>query len=208
MASNRDPRKSYRVNRRGRRITSSADRAKRVKKSTVPRPTSSSTRGSTKGSSRRVTTGQGGSRARFAKPKARSTGLIGTRNTPTTKTTYSGPPGLGKVKFNPSKRISTAAKIGAIVNPKTDLPAKAVAAGSLVKDSLKSLNKRPSRTKDKVKPTPGMAKGAVKKAKSDAAATNKASTIKSFDSAFSKARKAGKKTFTWRGKSYTTKMAK
>ena len=44
MASNRDPRKDYRINRRGRKVTSSADRSKRAKKASAPKPTSSSTR--------------------------------------------------------------------------------------------------------------------------------------------------------------------
>jgi hypothetical protein len=44
MASNRDPSKSYRTNRRGRRVTSSATRSKRTKASTAPKPTSSATR--------------------------------------------------------------------------------------------------------------------------------------------------------------------
>lgn len=61
MASNRDPRKSYRINKRGRRvpITSSSTRAARSKKSTVPKPTSSSTRGGARSRSNKVTTGSG-----------------------------------------------------------------------------------------------------------------------------------------------------
>ena len=58
MASNRDPQKDYRINRRGRKVTSSADRSKRSKKASAPKPTSSSTRSRGKGTgSKKVTTG-------------------------------------------------------------------------------------------------------------------------------------------------------
>ena len=58
MASNRDPRKDYRINRRGRKVTSSSDRSKRAKKASAPKPTSSSTRSRGRGTgSKRITQG-------------------------------------------------------------------------------------------------------------------------------------------------------
>ena len=56
---NRDPRKKYRYDRRNRRRTTSATRSKRIKSSTAPKPTSSKDRASTKGTSKKVTTGRG-----------------------------------------------------------------------------------------------------------------------------------------------------
>jgi len=203
MASNRDPRKDYRINRRGRKVTSSSDRAKRSKKASAPRPTSSSTRASTKGSSSRVTTGQGGSRARV-KSKAKSTGLIG--STGNAKSRYVGPPRSKQPSINRiSKQLSRGSKAAAIVNPRTDLPTKVLAAGGLAADLYDSTRK-PKAKKTKTKPTPGMAKGAVSKAKKDAKETNRQSKAASFDRAFAAARKAGKKTFTWQGKKYSTKL--
>ena len=207
MASNRDPRKSYRTNRRGRRITSSSDRSKRSKKSTVPKPTSSSTRASTKGSSSRVTTGQGGSRA---KVKAKSTGLIGsTGNAPSR---YVGPPGLGK-KHTPGKftdKPQVKANVKALQNSPLKyakgLTSKAGAALTIAEGAAAALNRKPGK-KDKMKPAPGMSQAAVKQAKKDSKETNRQSTAASFDRAFAAARKAGKKTFTWRGGTYSTKMA-
>ena len=208
MAHNRDPQKSYRTNRRGRKVTSSSDRSKRSKKSTVPRPTSSSTRASTKGSSKRVTTGKGGTRARV-KPKAKSTGLIGsTGNAPKR---YVGPPGLGK-KRTPGRftdKPQVKANVKALQN---SLPAKLLKSGGKVGAALTlaeavkaGLTQKP-KNKTKIKPSPGMSKPAVKQAKKDAKETNRQSKAASFDRAFASARKAGKTTFTWNGKSYNTKL--
>ena len=198
MASNRDPRKSYR--RRNRKtVTSSSNRSTRVKKSTVPKPTSSSTRNSTKGSSSRVTTGQGGSRARV-KPKAQSTGLIGTRNTPATKTKVTGPPGLGnKPKFNPSNKVKIMGGIGTVLNPRSDIPAKILGAASAVKGVYDAVTKKDKPKKKK--PMASMGKDYKKQEKE----LSRKANASNFDNAFAKARKAGKSTFTWRGKKYNTK---
>jgi len=215
MASNRDPRPSYR--RRNRKtITSSSNRSTRSKKSTAPKPTSSSTRASTKGSSSRVTTGQGGSRARV-KTKAKSTGLIGsTGNAPKR---YVGPKTPG-VKFNPSKRLKTPAvktRTGGGNNLRSTAAAAlvaAAAAGSLRNpiskakaqeklqkaETLRQKNVSTGTNKDN-RPKQGAGLD-MKRIKAE---DKKAKTIKSFDSAFASARKAGKKTFTWNGKLYTTK---
>ena len=108
-------------------------------------------------------------------------------------------PGTGKnPRFKPS--IRTAAKVGTLLNPKSDVPAKVAAAASLVADAISS--RKPSAKKGTGKPMSSMGKDYKKKEKElsrKAAASN-------FDQAFAKARKAGKKTFTWRGKRYNTKM--
>lgn len=205
MASNRDPRKSYRTNRRGRRITSSSDRSKRSKKSTVPRPTSSSTRASTKGTSSRVTTGQGGSRARV-KPKAQSITMTGPL-----KSRYVGPPGLGK-KYTPGKftdKPQVKANVKALQNSPLKylkgVTGKVGAAMTIAEAAKAALNRKPAK-KTKIKDAPGISKAAVSKAQKDAKETNRQSKASSFDRAFAAARKAGKKTFTWNGKSYNTKL--
>lgn len=81
MASNRDPRKSYRTNRRARRVTSSSDRSKRSGKSTVPKPTSSSTRSKTKGAaSSKVTSSK--DRVKKSPVKGPARGAQGPRTAP------------------------------------------------------------------------------------------------------------------------------
>lgn len=200
MADNRDPRKSYR--RRNRKtVTSSSNRSARSKKSTVPKPTSSSTRSSTKGSSSRVTTGQGGSRARV-KVKPQSTGLIGTRNTPATKTKVTGPPGLGKQpKFNPSNKVKIAGGIGTVLNPRSDIPAKILGAASAAKGIYDSITQK-DKPKPKKKPMASMGKDYKKQEKE----LSRKANASNFDRSFAKARKSGKKAFTWRGKKYNTKL--
>lgn len=178
-------------------------RTQRIKAAQVARDT---------GSKDRVTRGRGVTRTRTGAPRGaqgprtapvqgpsrRVSGLIGSRNTPATKTT-SGPPKVS------AKTARTVAKVGTLVNPRSDVPAKVVAAASLVAEALSS-RKKPKAKSTPVKKTPGMSKGAVKKAKADAKETNRQSAAKSFDRAFAAARKAGKKEFTWRGKRYNTKM--
>ena len=213
MAHNRDPRKSYR--RRNRKtITSSSNRSARAKKSTVPKPTSSSTRSSTKGSSSRVTTGKGGSRARV---KAKSTGLLG--STKYAKKVYSGPPTPG-VKFNPSKRVPV--KPTAKPGMKGDKGLKTLAATALVgalssgalrnpvskakkKEAAKSIGKY--NTKDKDGTVRNRKKVGPKKVGPKKVGPKKVGTeAQSFDKAFAAARSKGYKTFTWKGKRYTTKI--
>ena len=166
------------------------------------------------GSKDRVTRGRGVTRTRTGAargaqgpanppvqgPSRRVSGMIGTRNTPATKTT-SGPPQT-KTPKTPGKFVRTAAKVGTILNPKTDLPAKAVAAGSLAIDAARALRGKPKAKKGTGKPMASMGsdyKAKEKKLSRAAAAAN-------FDAAFAKARRAGKKTFTWRGKRYNTKL--
>lgn len=197
-------------NRRGRKtakkpVTSDKGRKQRLKGAETERRT---------GSKDRVTRGRGVTRTRTGAPRGASgpanppqqgpgrrvSGMIGSRNTPATKTTAK-PPGVGnKPRFDP--RIKTAAKVGTLVNPRSDLPAKAVAAASLAADAIKALR---SKSKPKPKPKKPMASmGSDYKAKEKK--LSRAAGAANFDAAFAKARKAGKKTFTWRGKKYTTKM--
>ena len=220
MASNRDPRKSYRTNRRGRRITSSSDRSKRSKKSTVPKPTSSSTRASTKGSSSRVTTGQGGTRARV-KTKPQSITMTGPL-----KDRYVGPPPSKKPSINKISKQLAKAKATPAVKTRTGggnnlrgtaaaALVSAAAAGSLRNPITKAKAKEKLQKAEKLR-LKNVSKGTNKdnRPKQGAdldmkrikAEDKKANTIKSFDSAFAAARKAGKSTFTWRGKLYTTKL--
>ena len=200
-------------NRRGRKtakkpVTSDKGRKQRVKGAQTERKT---------GSKDRVTRGRGVTRTRTGAPRGAQGprtapqqgpsrkpqgGLIGTRKSPTTKKTVKSPPGIGnKPKFDP--RVRTAAKVGTILNPRSDIPAKLLAAGSLAADAVKALR----RPKAKAKPKKKMASmGSNYKAQERK--LSRAANASNFDAAFAKARKAGKKTFTWRGKKYTTKLKK
>tara|TARA_A100001234_G_C12494728_1_gene329329 strand:- start:49 stop:660 length:612 start_codon:yes stop_codon:yes gene_type:complete len=186
-------------------VTSDKGRKQRVKGAQTERRT---------GSKDRVTRGRGVTRTRTGAPRGASgpatppqqgpsrrvTGMIGSRNTPTTKTTAK-PPGVGKPpRFDP--RIKTAAKVGTLVNPRSDLPAKAVAAASLAADAVKALRGKSKPKKGTGKPMASMGKDYKAKERK----LSRAAGAANFDAAFAKARKAGKKTFTWRGKKYTTKM--
>lgn len=122
----------------------------------------------------------------------------------TNKPATNKPPTPG-VKFDPSKRVQTGAAVATLFSPRSDVPARLLAAGSLAKDVYDATRPK-DKPKTKTKPTPGMDKGAVARAKADAAETNRQSKASSFDRAFAAARKAGKKTFTWKGKLYTTKL--
>jgi len=192
-------------NRRGRQtaktpVTSSKRRPQRIKGAQTARRTGSKDKMTVSGQ-RNIKGGprgaQGPATPPVQGPNRAVKGLIGSRNTPATKTT-SGPPKVS------GKTVRTVAKVGTLVNPRSDLPAKVVAAASLVADALAS--RKPKTKSTPVKKTPGMSKGAVKKAKADAKETNRQSAAKSFDRAFAAARKAGKKEFTWRGKRYNTKL--
>lgn len=228
MASNRDPRKSYRTRRQNR--TSSSDRAKRSAKSTAPKPTSSSTRSKTKGAaSSRVTSSkdrvkknpikgpargaQGPRTPPVQGPSRKVSGLIGSRS----NTRKGGAPTPG-AKFNPSKQLSRGAKVATILNPRSDLPARLVAAGGLAAELLASSR---SKSKPKKKPTNSVGKYNTKDADGTVRSRKKVGPKKvgpkkvgpkkvgtvaqRFDAAFAKARKAGQKTFTFQGKVYNTK---
>ena len=197
-------------NRRGRKpaktpVTSSARRPQRIKGAQTARRTGSkdkmtvSGQRSIKGGPRGA---QGPANPPQQGPSRRVSGMIGSRTTPATKTKTQ-PPGVGnKPRFDP--RIKTAAKVGTLVNPRSDLAAKAVAAASLAMDAAKALRGKPKAKKGTGKPMASM--GSDYKAKEKEA--SRKAVASNFDQAFAKARRAGKKTFTWRGKTYNTRLKK
>ena len=249
MANNRDPQKKYRINKRGRRVqvTSSSTRAARSKKSTVPKPTSSSTRATTKGTSKKVSTGKGGQRAVSSKPtlpqgprqppvqgpyQKPPKGMLGSRNAVPKKPTTPPPPTPGtkfrakpKVKpanvVKPTRRLTprgggsksgngikttllagmaTALATGALRNPVSK--AKTKAAKVKAKESVGKFN-----TKDADGTVRSRKKVGPKKVGAKKVGPKKVGTIaESFDRAFAAARKAGKKTFEFKGQLYSTKV--
>ena len=115
----------------------------------------------------------------------------------------SGPPRpAGPKAGRIGSQMRTAASLGTLVNPRSDLPAKAVAAASLAMDAAKALRGKPSAKKGTGKPMASMGKDYKKKEKE----AGRKAIASNFDQAFAAARKAGKKEFTWRGKRYNTKM--
>ena len=121
MASNRDPRRSYRRRNRA-KPTSSSTRSKRTKDSTAPKPTSSSTRSTTKGRAKnrvtsdknRVTKNPASSSPRGAQgprsapvqgPRQKVSGLIGQR--PKAKSTNSPPRAPGRNSIRRTSGLST-----------------------------------------------------------------------------------------------------
>jgi hypothetical protein len=235
MASNRDPRPSYRRRNRA-KPTSSATRSKRTKASTAPKPTSSSTRNNpgSGAKSRPVVTqsagrpsgAQGPRSAPQQGPRQKVSGLIGSR--PKAKASSSPPraPGLnsirrtsglstpkqvikakgkfgGGVKGTLAAGLVTAAATGALRNPVSRAKGKAAAergqknAGNYnTRDADGTVRSRKRVGPKKVGPkTVGPKKVGAAKVGSIAQA---------FDKAYAAAKKAGSKTFMFKGKKYTT----
>ena len=139
------------------------------------------------GPSRRTPTAMGG-----------DTGRRGGPNQPS----RSGPPRpAGPRAGRIGSQMRTAASLGTLVNPRSDVPAKVVAAASIVSDLLKNTSKGGSK-KGTGKPMASMGKDYKAKEKE----AGRKAIASNFDQAFAAARKAGKKEFTWRGKRYNTKM--
>ena len=139
------------------------------------------------GPSRRTPTAMGG-----------DTGRRGSANQPA----RSGPPRpAGPKAGRIGSQMRTAASLGTLVNPRSDVPAKVVAAASIVSDLLKNTSKGGSK-KGTGKPMASMGKDYKAKEKE----AGRKAIASNFDQAFAAARKAGKKEFTWRGKRYNTKM--
>lgn len=203
-------------NRRGRQtakkpVTSEKGRKQRLKAAQVERKT---------GSKDRVTRGRGVSRTRTGAPRGAQgpanppqqgpsrptptaiggdTGRRGGRNQPA----KSGPPRpAGPKASRVGSQIRTAAKVGTLVNPRSDLPAKAVAAASLLADLMKQ------RKQGKTKPAKRGMSNMGKNYKAKEKELGRKAAASNFDQAFAKARKAGKKEFTWRGKRYNTRLKK
>ena len=190
-------------------VTSDKGRKQRVKGAETERRT---------GSKDRVTRGRGVTRTRTGAPRGASGPATAPQQGPSRRTptaiggdtgrrgganqpARSGPP-RPKTPKVPGRFVKTAAKVGTILNPKTDLPAKAVAAGSLAIDAARALRGKPKAKKGTGKPMASM--GSDYKAKEKK--LSRAAGAANFDAAFAKARRAGKKTFTWRGKRYNTKL--
>ena len=139
------------------------------------------------GPSRRTPTAMGG-----------DTGRRGGPNQPA----RSGPPRpAGPRAGRVGSQMRTAASLGTLVNPRSDVPAKVVAAASIVSDLLRNTNKGGAK-KGTGKPMASMGKDYKAKEKE----AGRKAIASNFDQAFAAARRAGKKEFTWRGKRYNTKM--
>ena len=194
-------------NRRGRKtaktpVTSSARRAQRIKGAQTARKTGSKDKMTVSGQ-RNIKGGPRGAQGPANPPQqgpsrptptaiGGDTGRRGGPNQPAK-------PG-NKPRFDP--RIRTAAKVGTLVNPRSDLPAKAVAAASLVGDAIQALRSKPKPTPKPKKPMANMGSNYKAQEKD----LSRKAVISNFDQAFAKARRAGKKTFTWRGKTYNTRL--
>tara|TARA_R100001463_G_scaffold1803_4_gene7719 strand:+ start:593 stop:1303 length:711 start_codon:yes stop_codon:yes gene_type:complete len=235
MASNRDPQKDYRINRRGRKVTTSANRSKRSKKASAPKPTSSTTRSRGSGTgSRRTTSDSSRSSSGTAKvtggkvttPKKSfaiggDTGRRGGTNQPDKK----GPPTQGRPKIatvgDQLKKASKSpvVKAGKVAAALRSGPAALV--GTIVSEAFTAAKATASQGKTsrdnlgaaykaQQKKLPKVnAPDGPKQKKSKPAPKKKASLsagAKSFDKAFAAARKSGKSTFTWNGKKYNTKI--
>ena len=201
-------------NRRGRQtaktpVTSSKRRPQRIKGAQTARRTGSKDKMTVSGQ-RNVKGGprgaQGPANPPVQGPSRRTptaiggdTGRRGGPNQPA----RSGPPKpAGPKAGRVGSQIRTAAKVGTLVNPRADLPAKALAAASLALDAAKALRGKPTAKKGTGKPMASMGKDYKAKEKE----LGRKAIASNFDQAFAAARRAGKKTFTWRGKKYTTKM--
>lgn len=201
-------------NRRGRTtakkpVTSDKGRRQRLKGAQTERRT---------GSKDRVTRGRGVTRTATGAPRGaqgpRTAPVQGpSRRVPTTmggdtgrrgganQPARSGPPRpAGPKASRVGSQLRTAAKVGTIVNPRSDIPAKAVAAASLLADLMKQ------RQQGKTKPAKRGMSSMGKDYKAKERTLGRKAIAESFDRAFAAARKAGKKTFTFRGKKYNTKL--
>ena len=201
-------------NRRGRQtaktpVTSSKRRPQRIKGAQTARRTGSKDKMTVSGQ-RNIKGGprgaQGPANPPVQGPSRRTptaiggdTGRRGGRNQPA----RSGPPRpAGPKAGRIGSQMRTAAKVGTLVNPRSDLPAKAIAAASLAIDAANALRGKPSAKKGTGKPMASMGKDYKKKEKE----AGRKAIASNFDQAFAAARRAGKKEFTWRGKRYNTKM--
>tara|TARA_Y100000991_G_scaffold78026_1_gene58711 strand:- start:3520 stop:4137 length:618 start_codon:yes stop_codon:yes gene_type:complete len=165
------------------------------------------------GSKDRMTRGRGVSRTATGAPRGASGPATppqqGPRRALPKNITMGGPSGP-KTKSNlPPKRTPSITKVGkqlaaagTIVNPRSDVPAKVAAAASLVASYMSSRKPKTATKKPAKKPMANMGKNYKQKEKE----LSRKANADNFDRAFAAARKAGKKTFTWRGKSYHTRM--
>ena len=201
-------------NRRGRQtaktpVTSSKRRAQRIKGAQTARRTGSkdkmtvsgqrNIKGGPRGAQGPANPPQQGPSRRTPTAIGGDTGRRGGRNQPA----RSGPPRpAGPKASRVGSQIRTAAKVGTLVNPRSDLPAKAVAAASLLADLMKQ------RKQGKTKPAKRGMSNMGKNYKAKEKELRRKANASNFDQAFAAARRAGKKVFTWRGKRYNTKLKK
>ena len=200
-------------NRRGRQtaktpVTSSKRRPQRIKGAQTARKTGSkdkmtvsgqrNIKGGPRGAQGPANPPQQGPSRRTPTAMGGDTGRRGGPNQPS----RSGPPRpAGPRAGRIGSQMRTAASLGTLVNPRSDVPAKVVAAASIVSDLLKNTSKGGSK-KGTGKPMASMGKDYKAKEKE----AGRKAIASNFDQAFAAARKAGKKEFTWRGKRYNTKM--
>ena len=200
-------------NRRGRQtaktpVTSSKRRPQRIKGAQTARRTGSkdkmtvsgqrNIKGGPRGAQGPANPPQQGPSRRTPTAMGGDTGRRGGRNQPA----RSGPPRpAGPKAGRIGSQMRTAASLGTLVNPRSDVPAKVVAAASIVSDLLKNTGKGGAK-KGTGKPMASMGKDYKAKEKE----AGRKAIASNFDQAFAAARKAGKKEFTWRGKRYNTKM--
>lgn len=229
MADNRDPRKKSRTRRQLR--TSSSGRAARSKASAkdTPRPTSSTDRAKQQGKgSSKVTTGKGGKNAppRGAQgprtppvqgPSRKVSGIIGTRQG-STSTPKKTPP-----TSKPKNTIKPTAKGGAkggnrSSSLKTTLAAgmvTALATGSLRNPVSKAKAKESKENRSKIEKksvgkyntqdADGTVRSRLKVGPKKVGPKKVGTVAQAFDKAYASAKKDKKKTFTFKGKSYSTK---
>ena len=180
MASNRDPQKDYRTNRRGRKVTSSSDRSKRVKKASAPKPTSSSTR------------------ARGAGTGSKQVTSSATR-----------PKGTGAKVTGPKSRVTPKGKGGGnnIRGTATVLAAGALSSGALRHPVSKAKKREAAKSEGKynTRDADGTVRSRLKVGPKKVGEGKVGTIAQAFDKAYAAAKKDGKKTFTFKGKSYTTK---
>lgn len=214
MASNRDPRKDYRINRRGRKVTSSSDRSKRAKKASAPKPTSSSTRSRGSGTgSKKVTSAAD----RVKKnPVGPPRGAQGPRTAPVQGPSRKTPTKIGQrspsVKAPPTRPRNVVKPTKGKSGNNVRGTATVVLAGALSSGALRhpvSKAKKREAAKSKGKYNTRDADGTVRsrlKVGPKKVGEGKVGTIaEAFDRSYAAAKKAGKKTFTFKGKEYTTK---
>jgi hypothetical protein len=200
-------------NRRGRQtaktpVTSSKRRPQRIKGAQTARRTGSkdkmtvsgqrNIKGGPRGAQGPANPPQQGPSRRTPTAIGGDTGRRGGPNQPA----RSGPPRpAGPKAGRIGSQMRTAASLGTLVNPRSDVPAKVVAAASIVSDLLKNTSKGGAK-KGTGKPMASMGKDYKAKEKE----AGRKAIASNFDQAFAAARRAGKKEFTWRGKRYNTKM--
>ncbi len=97
---------------------------------------------------------------------------------------------------------NTVRNVGLLINPRSDMPARLMAGAQLLGDAYGAIRGSQQKTQPAKRGMSNM--GSDYKAQETK--LSRAAGASNFDAAFAKARREGKKTFTWRGKSYNTRM--